>query len=247
MKLSSRLILGLFIISGGVVPVTLRGETTAEVFRLNTTLQGYIQNGPASNSSIEKVKIRAEDLVNLAQGRTLGTPVPKNEILAFANHCLVDLSMIVYDTDSSKKLVTIGQAFDLSTALSSRKNYEETIHAFNIYNTAPGGAGSNGIFGGSFYYHGRIPINKDFCPTSFGGQFTGVLRTAFPFIATNYLCTNFIVSCTTSNCVNGNCSTNCVGYSDCWTNIYPSVELLDVIIPRSPVSTGKKIGTLVEP
>src|SRR5258706_5767412 len=126
MKSSWRIALGLVIVGVVVVPVTMRG-ITSEVLRVNTTLEGVIQSGPASNSIIEKVKIRAEDLVNLAQGRTLGTPVPNNEILAFANDCLVDLRLIVYDTDASSNLVTIGQAVNLSTAFSSRKKYEETI------------------------------------------------------------------------------------------------------------------------
>jgi len=254
MKSSWRIALGLVVIGIVVVPATMRG-ITSDVFRVTTTFQGVIQSGPFSNSIIEKVKIRSEDLVNLAQGRTLGTPVPKNEILAFANDCLVDLRLIVYDTDTSSNLVTIGQAIDLSTAFSSRRKYEETIHSFSINNTSPGGAGSNGIVGGSFYYHGKININTNFCPTSFGGQFTGVLRTAFPFIATNIFCTNFVDSCTITNCVLTNCmpvcvtncTTNCVSHSDCWTNIFPAVELIPVIIPRSPISTGKKIGTLVEP
>lgn len=254
MKSLLNITLGLFVLGGSLVPVSLWGFTS-DVFRVDTTLQGVIQNGIYSNSTIEKVKIRSEDLVNLAQGRTLGTPVPKNEILAFANDCLVNLRLIVYDSDSSSNLVTIGQAIDLETAFSSRKKYEETIHAFNIYNTTPGGAGSNGIIGGSFYYHGKININKDFCPTKFGGQFTGVLRTAFPFIATNVFCTNIILSCTLTNCVITNiasdsvtnCTTNCVTQVDCWTNIFPAVQLYNVIIPRSPISTGKKIGTLISP
>jgi len=254
MKSLWRIALGLVVIGVVVAPATMAG-ITSEVFRVTTTLQGVIQNGPVSNSVIEKVKIESEDLVNLAQGRTLGTPVPKNEILAFANDCLVNLRLIVYDTDTSRNLVTIGQAVDLSTAFSSKKKYEETIHSFSINNTTPGGAGSNGIVGGSFYYHGKINIDKDFCPTKFGGQFIGVLRTAFPFIATNVFCTNFIDSCTLTNCVLTNCMpdcvtncvTNCVTHVDCWTNIFPSVELINVIIPRSPISTGKKIGTLILP
>jgi hypothetical protein len=255
MKSSWRSTLGLVIVVGlGLAPAASWG-ITSEVFRVDTTLQGVIQSGPVSNSIIEKVKIRSEDLVNLAQGRTLGTAVPKNEILAFANDCLVNLRMIVYDTDTASNLVTIGQAINLSTAFSSRKRYEETIHSFSINDTTPGGGGSNGIVGGSFYYHGKININTNFCPTKFGGQFTGVLRTAFPFIATNIFCTNFVDSCTVTNCVLTNClpdcvtncTTNCVSHSDCWTNIFPAVELIPVIIPRSPISTGKKIGTLVEP
>ena len=246
--------IALWMFAFGLVPVSTRGDTS-EVFRVDTTLQGVTQSGPVSNSVIEKVKIESEDLVNLAQGRTLGTPVPKHEILAFANNCLVNLRLIVYDTDTSSNLVTIGQAVDLSTAFSSKKKYEETIHSFSINNTTPGGAGSNGIVGGSFYYHGKIDIDKDFCPTRFGGQFTGFLRTAFPFIATNVFCTNFIDSCTLTNCVLTNCMpdcvtncvTNCVTHVDCWTNIFPSVELINVIIPRSPISTGKKIGTLILP
>ncbi len=252
MKSSWRIILWLAVVGVAVVPVESPG-VTSDVYRLTTTLQGFIQNGPTSNSTIEKVKIRDVDLINLAQGRTLGTPVPDNEILAFADHCFVDLRMIIYDKNTSSNLLTIGQAVDLTTALSYKKRYEETIHAFDIYNTTPGGEGSNGLLGGSFYYHGIININTNYCPTSFGGQFTGYLRTAFPYVATNIYCTNYIESCKIkceTNCKPDcvvNCTTNCKVIADCWTNIFNSVELISVIIPRSTISTGKKIGTLIEP
>jgi hypothetical protein len=244
--------LWLFVIA--VAPSPSRGDTS-DVFRLKTTLRGVVQSGPISNSVIEKVKINDEDLVNLAQGRALGTPVPGNEVLAFANHCLVNLRLIVYDTTTSRNLVTIGQFADLSTAFSSKKRYEETIHALAINDTTLGNPGaSNGITGGSFYYHGKINIDTNFCPTKFDGQFTGVLRTAFPFIATNIFCTNYVDSITLSKCTTNctpdcvvNCKTNTNSHSDCTTNIFPSVELIPVIIPRSPISTGKKIGTLVDP
>jgi hypothetical protein len=248
MKSSWRIGLWLAFVGVAAVPVESPG-LTSDVFRLETTLQGVIQNGPASNSVIEKVKIRAQDMVNLAQGRTLGTPVPDNEILAFADNCFANLRMIVYDTTTSSNLVTIGQAINLSTALSFKKRYEETIHAFDIFNTAPGGEGSNGIFGGSFYYHGKIDIDTNYCPTRFGGQLTGVLRTAFPYTATNIFCTNFVESCKIKTNCNPTCvyTTNCTVKSDCWTNIFPSIALYDVIIPRSTISTGRKIGTLIEP
>jgi hypothetical protein len=236
-----------------LAPVTSRG-VTSDVFRLKLTLSGVIQSGPFSNSIIEKVKINEEDLVNLAQGRTLGTPVPANEILAFANDCLTRLRLIVYDSSTSQKLVTIGEAVDLSTAVSSRRKYEETMHAFAINNTTPGGAGSNGIVGGSFYYHGKNHINTNFCPTSFGGQLMGVLRTVFPYIATNIFCTNYIDSITLTKCATNctpicvvTCKTNVQSHSECWTNTFNSIEILDVIVPRAPLNTGKKIGTLVEP
>jgi len=250
MKSSWRIGLWLAVVVVAVIPVE-SPAATSDVFRLSTTLQGVIQNGSISNSNILKVKIRDVDLVNLAQGRTLGTPVPDNEILAFADHCATDLRLIVYDTSTESNLVTIGQGLNLDTAYSSRRNYKETMDALNIFNTTDDGAGSNGIVGGSFYYHGKIKIKTNYCPKSFGGQFTGVLRTAFPYVATNILCTNYIISCTVTNCIitNGtsDCVTNCLIGTDCWTNIFPSVQLINVIIPRSPISTGTKIGTLVEP
>jgi hypothetical protein len=253
MRLFWRVIFGLFAMSGCLVPAPVRAAT-ADVFRLNLTLYGIIQSGPASNSTLEKVKIRAEDLVNLAEGNMLGTPVPRNQLLAFANDCLTNLRLIVYDSNAASNLVAIGQAVDLSTALSSRRKYEETIQEFSINDTTLGGARSNGIVGGGFYFHGKVNINSNFCPTSYGGQLVGVLRTMFPYVATNIVCTNFIESCTLTKCVTNclpdcvvNCKTNCKSRSDCTTNIFSSTELIDVIVPRSPLSTGAKIGTLIEP
>ena len=60
MKSLWRIALGLVVIGVVVAPATMAG-ITSEVFRVTTTLQGVIQNGPVSNSTIEKVKIQSED------------------------------------------------------------------------------------------------------------------------------------------------------------------------------------------
>jgi hypothetical protein len=227
---------------------------TSDVFRLQTTINGVIQRGTSSNGIINKVIITSDDLVNLALARRLGTAVPQNEILALINDCATNnMRLVVFDTAGASNLITIGIFSNLTTAAYTRRHYEETITQVTVADISEGH--TNGITGGSFYYHGKIAINTNHCPTSFGGQLTGLLGTAFPFIATNIFSTNFIISCTLSNCMATNCMpdcatncvTNCVTRLDGVTNIFPAVDAIDVIIPRAPITTGKSVGTLPEP
>src|SRR5947199_7079111 len=97
MKSSRRWVLGLVVVISGVPAISR--AATSEVFRLSTTLHGFIQRGIAPSTVISKVMITADDFINLAQSRVLGTPVPKNEVLAFANDCTnANLRLIVFDT-----------------------------------------------------------------------------------------------------------------------------------------------------
>src|SRR5439155_1198448 len=80
MKSSWRIASWLLVAGLTFLAASVRADTS-DVFRLDIGLQGVIEGGVTSNSTIEKVKIRDVDLINLAQGRTLGTPVPKNEVL----------------------------------------------------------------------------------------------------------------------------------------------------------------------
>jgi hypothetical protein len=218
MKSSWRIALGLVVIGIVVVPATMRG-ITSDVFRVSTTLQGVIQSGPASNSIIEKVKIQSEDLVNLAQGRTLGTPVPKNGI-GLRERLSRDFAADHLRHGYLEQLGAIGQAIDLSTAFPAEK-YEETIVSLDPA-TPPQRAGFSSIVGGGFYYHGKININTSHPPVS--ADNIGVA--GFPFIATNVFCTNYIDSVTLTKCMTNCITTN--GSSappqppDCITNATPT-------------------------
>src|SRR5881409_1196728 len=190
----------LFVLLGAVAPAT-SSAGTSDVFRLQTTLHGVIQRG-FTNTVISKVMITADDLINLAQRRTLGTPVPKNEVLALASDCPAnELRLLVFDSAAGSNLVTIGTFSNLTVATFTRQRRAETLSQLTVADTSDG---TNGITGGSFYYHGQINVATNHCPTSFGGQLTGLLGTAFPFVLTNILSTNFVISCVT-NCVDTNC------------------------------------------
>ena len=231
-----------------LLPITL-GAGTSDVFRVQTTLNGSIQFG----AGINKVKIRTDDLINLAQSRTLGTPVPNNEILALVSNCPSnDFRLIVFDTDTSSNIVTIGTLTNLVTALSTTRRRIETMTLLTVHDisTADSNGIVSGITGGSFYYSGRHNIGTNNCPTSFSGQITGYLGTAFPSTCSSNVCSNVFV-CVTSNCVTNDmvvtCDTNCFDRADCFsfTN-FPCTGPIDVIIARSALNTGKAIGTLIE-
>jgi hypothetical protein len=193
--------LGLIVAVVVAVPICVRAGTS-DVFRVQTTLTGTIQRGPLSNSVVSKVIISADDLVNLAQRRVLGTPVPKNEILALTSDCSTNdpqpSRLIIFDTAGKSNLLTIGTLSNLTTAAYTRRRYVEAMTKITVDDTSDG---TNGITGGSFYYHAKIVVPTNGCPTGFSGQWTGFLGTTFPLTVTNFPCTNFFVNVTETNCV----------------------------------------------
>ncbi len=219
---------------------------TSDVFRVQTTLRGVVQIGTVTNGAIAKVIVSTDDLINLAQRRALGTPVPKNELLALTSDCATNNQrLIVFDTATASNLVTIGNLSNLTAAAFTRRRDMETMTQITIADTSDG---TNGITGGSFYYRGRLTITTNNCPVSFAGQIMGFLGTTFPLIITNLNCTNF-VTCTppATNCVTNCvevCVTNCV--LDGTTNIVPTAQTFNVIVPPTPIKTGKAIGVLIE-
>lgn len=243
MKPSRRIALCIFFAGLFVPAVTHAG--TSEVFGVQTRINGVIERF-LSNTVISKVVISADDFINLARQRTLGTPVPGNEILALTSDCPSNnLRLIIFDTDTSSNLVTLGTLNHLTTAVYTRRRYMETITQISLDDTSDG---TNGITGGSFYYHSRINLGTNNCPTKFSGQLTGLLGTTFPLLLTNHNCTNFVTQIDPgTNCVT-NCVTvlltNCV--LDGTITVLPTNQTFDVIIPRAPLATGKPIGTLIE-
>ena len=250
MKPSWRITLTLAAAGLLILPLVLRGNTV-DVFRVQTTWNGVIERGSESNSLTEKVVITADDLVNLAQHRTLGTPVPKNEVLALLNDCATESAqLIIYDTAAGSNRVTVGALSNLTTATSHRKRTEETITQLTIndVSTVDSNGQTMGLTGGSFYYHGKISINATGCPTSFGGQLTGLLGTAFPSICSSNYSTNIFFTVLT-NCVTNvvvMCETNIVAQPHGFLTNFPCTDAITVIIPRAPITTGR-IGTLSVP
>lgn len=244
MKSSWRI--GLLLAAAGLLigPSVLRGGTS-DVFRVQTTLAGTAQFGVLSNGIIRKLQITSDDFINLALGRQLGTPVPKNELLTLVNDCTTNnLRLTVFDSAAGSNLLTVGTLSNLTASSFTRRKYVETITQLTLNDLSAGG--SNGIAGGSFYYHGRIKVTTNGCPTSFGGQLTGFLGTAFPYVATNVFATNFVISCLSTNCGDTNCITSCSNRVDVVTDIFTAITTFNVIIPRTHITTGKSIGKLVE-
>jgi hypothetical protein len=233
------------VLTTGILPVATRAGTS-DVFRLQTTLRGVIQLGTISNGVTSKVIVTTDDLINLAQRRPLGTPVPKTEWLALTSDCPANNQrLIVFDAASASNLVTVGTLSNLTAAAFTRRRDMQTMTQITIADTSDG---TNGITGGSFYYRGRLTITTNNCPVSFGGQIMGFLGTTFPLVITNLNCTNF-VTCTppATNCVTNCvevCVTNCV--LDGTTNIVPTAQTFNVIVSPTPLKTGKAIAVLIE-
>ena len=185
MKLSWRMAVILGAAGLLIVPAALRGGTS-DVFHVQMTIAGTAQFGVLSNGVIRKVQITSDDLINLAFGRELGTPVPNNELLTLTSDCLKrDLRLIVFDKVANSNLVTVGTLTNLTVSSYNRKRYVETVSQLTVNDISIGD--SNGITGGTFYYHGRFNVATNGCPTRFGGQLTGFLGTAFPSSPTHPL------------------------------------------------------------
>lgn len=242
------------VLSVNAIAVAVQADT-ADVFRVDTTLHGIIERGGTRSSVNQKVKITTEDLINLAQARDLGTPVPQNEILAIVNDCSTNdpapTQLVIFDTTTSNDLVVIGTLTNLTSAIAFRKRSQETITQLSINDihvTDTNGV-LHGVTGGSFFFHEVNQIDTNACPKRFGGQLTGFLGTAFPST-----CHSNVLTISTTNCVD--CVTNC---PDCCasntchitTNVmavtFPCTDAINVIIPRSPLTTGGSISKFPPP
>ena len=220
---------------------------TSDVYRLQTLMKGVTQWDLRSNPGIPRtaaVQIRDVDLINLGLGQPLTNKVPATEHLALVTQCESnDMRIIVYDTTTSRNLVTIGNLQTVSVIDSRRGNRytRNVISALTFTNliaeltftnlvNVSAGAVSNGLAGGTFYAAGSILSDSNQCFISYHANILGELDGSFFF--TNSVVTN-IVDITVTNTI---------------TNTYLVVSNFAVNVSSTTVTAGgTKLGTLIEP
>jgi hypothetical protein len=260
----------------GLWPVGVALAGTSDVFKVNGFIKGSIEYLTSTNNNkieaILDIQINRNNLINLALGNDIAAKVPKNEVLALAADCTLDLKMIVFDTDTSSNLATIGQL----VLVDQVSQTDERRRISNFFVPGAGNA-TNGITGGTLLMYDTLKGNTNNCLKKWTGTMLGVLGTVLPgtnytlslttnivdAICTNILCcdTNIVgdttnVMCCTTNIMHG--MTNLVGgatnFVDCvLTNIDVIINTnvgpvdINVIIPSTTFKTqGKKIGALIE-
>jgi hypothetical protein len=220
-------------LGGGVLALAMLGVAVAgtnDIFQLKGIIRGVIQFGNV-NPFINKVQITESDLINLALGRDLGTPIPTNEVLALSSGCGTDdVKFVVFDVEGSSNLTTIAELDLLAQANASIKHRREEMRQF----TVPGSGGpTNGLTGGTLLIDATSTVDPNGCARHWNGSLFGVLNALLPVNT----CTNIIVEVISGNLTNSitNCPTFMVA-----TNF-------DVIISKTSYSTtGKKLDTIVD-
>lgn len=202
---------------------------TSDVFELNTSISGVTQWSVLTNPVIQKVVIKQEDLINLGLGQPLGSVVLPNQQLALVTTCSSnDMRIIVYDTLTSSNLATIGQmqAVSVISQIKRRQRTQNVISevTMNFAQTA-----TNGLAGGILFASGNITLTTNDCLKHYSGKLTGALGASFFF--TNIVYEN-VIDLTVTNLT---------------TNTYFVVSNFPVNVSNSMLSSGKKLGTLVEP
>jgi len=266
------MVMGMLCVGIGLRLVGVALAGTSDVFRVKSLIKGVIQYGVTNNNSILKIQIDQDNLINLALGNDMAAKVPKNEELALATDCTVDMKIIVYDTTTSSNLATIAQLVVVDEV--SEPGQRDRISQFFV----PGaGNSTNGLTGGTLLMYNTLDLNNSDCVKKWTGTMLGVLGTVVPgtnltlsfttnivdTTCTNILCcsTNVMgsttnIMCCTTNILHG--MTNVVGgvtnLFDCTlTNLVAVINTnvgpvdINVIIPTTTFKTqGKKIGTLIE-
>lgn len=181
--------------------LTSRAQTY-QVYPVKFVLSGAIQFVPADNvytnfggittnlivnpQPVHPVVIKGEDLVNLARGRNLGTPLPNNEVLALASVCGTNLSkIVVFDTVASSNLATIAELNAIYEAV-GYKGHGATNKTVNITTnlesaiqvTIPGaGNSTNALTGGLLMLDAQSQLTTNGCVHRWSGTMMGVLAT----------------------------------------------------------------------
>ena len=268
--MKSRKWLGVVCLGIGLWLVGIALAGTSDVFRVKALIQGKIE----FFTTINKVKISRDELINLARGRDLRSVVPPNEVLAFTSVCDTnDMKIIVFDTLTSSNLATIGR-LDVVNEVSQFDKHE-LIAQF----TVPGAGGiSNALTGGTLLMDAAFTVDRSNCVTKWSGTMLGVLGTLVPatnfipilttnivdILTTNIACclTNVMDSTTNVTCCTTNIMDGMTNLVDATTNIVETVLTnvsitgtitnftpteIGVLIPKTKFSAqGKKIGTLIE-
>jgi hypothetical protein len=221
-------ICGLVAVVGCVLAIE-SGAGTSDVFVANVLLNGVTQWYALTNPIIQEVQLNVPDLINLGLGQPLTAVIPHNQQLGLVKACgSNDMRLIVYDTDTSSNLATIGNMPNISTIYQvRRRQHTQNMISELTLNFAP--SVTNGLAGGVMFVNGLMNVDTNDCLTHYNGKITGVLGASFYFTNIVYV---DVVDLTVTNLT---------------TNSFFVVSNFPVNVSSSLISTGRKLGTLIEP
>jgi len=233
---------------------------TSDVYRLDMTIRGYVQTGTVTSetsgsgnnqttnavvtATMQSVIIKRDDLINLALGRQLGTPVAAHEELAIVHNCYLDLSrMIVFDNTTFSNLATISDLRQLGQVIGFKNSGKtaRTVSEMLIHTT---GNATNGLTGGQFTTEAESKLEynttevgatlvTNLCSKSFSGSMVGILDTLLGATNTVFGLTNIVEN-----------GSNVVVIT---TNTVFEGTPFKVIVPKTTFATkGKALHILIE-
>lgn len=133
---------------------TSEAFAAANVYPLQVLMKGAIQGSSSTGPVFLRENLTGNDLINLARGRALDTPVPTNEVLGLAVDCDNSLiAMIVYNTSNSAILAIVAE---LEIEKSARQN-SSALYILEM-NMEFGGNDTNAIDSGEFLLAGRASL-----------------------------------------------------------------------------------------
>jgi hypothetical protein len=148
------------------------GDGSETVLQLVATLSGVVQDDKDGTPVAQKVKVGANELINLALGRAPDTTPQPNEVLALASQCGEGgtIRMIVFDKNTSGNLATIAVAEDVSVVASSK-----SIQFVMVMELQSVGGEDNRINNGTLVLAGSFTVNEGICLTKANATAVGVM------------------------------------------------------------------------
>ena len=142
-----------------------------DVYSVKFGFTGAAQDENNGVPVIDSVKATANNIINLARGRSPQAAVPANEVLAALMDCSAALSLVVYDTSSHTVLATIATPMESSTVGNLKQGLG--VVAAQVATT---GNSSNGLTGGYLVFTGKVSLDAGGCPIKGSTAVTGVLK-----------------------------------------------------------------------
>ncbi len=147
----------------------------ADVYPVTVTMTGTVQGtGPTGPVALRET-LKGDDLLNLARGRALGTPIPANERLSLAVDCDSELiAIFVYDQISSDVLAVVAELEVEEVAVQGSR--ARSILEMNVESS---GNMINALDSGEFLLAGQASLpfpDDDECFTNLKASGLGIIR-----------------------------------------------------------------------
>jgi hypothetical protein len=141
----------------------------SDVLSVKLSGSGVIQDEVNGAPAMQPVKLTNAGLINIARGRNANQAVPANEVLAGVLSCSTALELIVFDTSTSSRLVSIAVPVESDTAGDAKKGVGVIMTQISA---TP--LGANSLDGGYLLFAGSASLASG-CPVKFSSTVTGII------------------------------------------------------------------------